>query len=154
MSGTSTSPSITKNGSSPVCGGTAQHGVTEPARALLANVEDLGELGDRAYLPQLVDRAGALEQILELERAVEVVLDRALASAGDDEYVVDAGGDRLFDHVLDDRLVHDRQHLFRLRLGGGQEPRAETRGRNDGLHLGDDLPGCEQRVERRRALLC
>ena len=35
---------------------------------------------------------------------------------------------RFLDAVLDDRLVDQRQHLFRLRLGGGKEPGAEAGG--------------------------
>ena len=56
-------------------------------------------------------------------------------------------GDRLLDHVLDDRLVDERQHLLRLRLGGGKEARAEAGGGEDGLadlaqrgHLIGSLP--------------
>ena len=40
---------------------------------------------------------------------------------------------RLLHHVLDGRLVDDRQHLLRLRLGGGEEPGAQTGGGDDGL---------------------
>ena len=43
------------------------------------------------------------------------------------------GGHRLLDPVLDDRLVDERQHLLGLRLGGGQEARAEAGGGEDGL---------------------
>ena len=43
------------------------------------------------------------------------------------------GGDGLFDRVLDDRLVDQRQHLLRLRLGGGQEAGAPAGGGEDGL---------------------
>ena len=39
----------------------------------------------------------------------------------------------LLDHVLDGRLVDDRQHLLGLRLGGRQEPGAEPGGGDDGL---------------------
>ena len=39
----------------------------------------------------------------------------------------------LLDHVLDRRLVDDRQHLLRLRLGGGEEPGAQPGGGDDGL---------------------
>ena len=42
-------------------------------------------------------------------------------------------GDGLLDAVLDDRLVHEHQHLLRLRLGGGQEAGAEPGGGEDGL---------------------
>ena len=35
------------------------------------------------------------------------------------------------DAVLNDRLVDERQHLFRLRLGGGKKAGAEAGGRED-----------------------
>ena len=54
-----------------------------------------------------------------------------LAAAGHDDDVLDAGMQRLLHAVLDDRLVDDRQHLLRLRLGGGQEPGAEPGGGKD-----------------------
>ncbi|MNC94067.1 hypothetical protein D3C83_108350 [compost metagenome] len=62
-----------------------------------------------------------------------MILDGILAAAGDDDDVVDAGGDGLLDAVLHDRLVDQRQHFLRLRLGGRQEARAEARGRKDGF---------------------
>ena len=40
---------------------------------------------------------------------------------------------RLLHHVLDGRLVDDRQHLLRLRLGGGEEAGAQPGGGDDGL---------------------
>ena len=41
--------------------------------------------------------------------------------------------DRLLDAVLNDGLIDDRQHLFRLRLGGGQKAGPETCGGEDGF---------------------
>ena len=86
------------------------------------------------------------EVVLELERAVEVVDDGALAAAGDHDHLLDPAGDRLLDAVLDRRLVDERQHLFRLRLGDRQESRAETGGGKDRLAdawhvIGDNLSG-------------
>ena len=46
------------------------------------------------------------------------------------------GGDRFLDAVLDDRLVDERQHFFRLRLGGGEKAGAETGGGKDGFSDG------------------
>ena len=68
---------------------------------------------------------------LELADPVEVVLERRLVAAGDHEHVVQAGRDGLLDDVLDGRLVDDRQHLLRHRLGRGQEAGAETGDRDD-----------------------
>ena len=45
--------------------------------------------------------------------------------------------DGFFDAVLDDRLVDEHQHLLGLRLGGGQEPRAQAGG---GKHRLADRP--------------
>ena len=62
-----------------------------------------------------------------------MILDRVLAAAGDQDDVVDAGGHRLLDAVLNDRLVDERQHFLGLRLGGRKKAGAETGGREDGL---------------------
>ena len=56
--------------------------------------------------------------------------------------LLDAGCDGFLDAVLDDRLVDEDQHLFRLRLGGGQEPRAEAGGGEDGLADGSRVHAC------------
>ena len=77
--------------------------------------------------------AACLEERLELDVDVEVVLDGVLAAAGDQDDVSMPEATRLLDAVLDDRLVHQRQHLLRLRLGGRQEAGAETGGGEDGL---------------------
>ena len=58
--------------------------VAEPERIALAHVVDVGELGRELHFLQQVVLAALLEVVLELEVAVEVVLDRALAAAGDD----------------------------------------------------------------------
>src|SRR5829696_4500398 len=96
-------------------------GVAEAERGLLADVMDLGHVGDVADQLQLVVVALVGEQLLELDRAVEVVLDGLLAAAGDDQDVLDPGPHRLLDHVLDRGLVHQRQHLLGLRLGRREE---------------------------------
>ena len=74
-----------------------QHGVTEPELLLLADVGQLGEVGDRPHLAELLDLALLLEQMLELVVEVEVVLDRALVGRGDDDDLLDTRGDGLFD---------------------------------------------------------
>ena len=109
------------------------HRVAQAERLALAHVVDVGHLGQRLDLAELVHLAPLLQVVLELEVAVEVVLEAALAAAGDDEDVLDARPHRLLDHVLDGRLVDDRQHLLGLGLGGGQEPGAETCRRDDRL---------------------
>jgi hypothetical protein len=78
---------------------------------------------------------------LKLELAVEVILDHRLVTPGDENEMLDARFARLVDHVLDQRAVDHREH----RLGGREEPRAETGdGKDrfaDGLHLVDTQRG-------------
>ena len=62
-----------------------------------------------------------------------MVLDRALVAAGDEDHLGDAGGGGLLDRVLDQRLVDDRQHLLRARLGRRQEAAAEAGDREYGF---------------------
>ncbi len=110
-----------------------QDGMPEPELLLLADVGDLRQIADVAHLAEHLDVALLLEQVLEFVRQVEVVLDGALLARGDDDDLLDARGNGLFHRVLDDRLVHQRQHLFGLRLGGGQEAGAPARSGENGL---------------------
>src|SRR5207249_3294579 len=73
----------------------AEDGVTEAERLLLSHVGDGGHLRYGLDLGQLVDLAAILEIVLELEGRVEVVLDGALVAPGDEDDLVEAGGDRL-----------------------------------------------------------
>jgi hypothetical protein len=99
----------------------------------LAHVAHRGQLGDGLDLGQLVQLSTVPQVVLELERLVEVILDRTLVAAGDNDDLGQAGGHRLLDHVLDCRLVHQGQHFLGLCLGGGQKSRAEPGRGEDGL---------------------
>ena len=105
----------------------AEHRVAQAPRLLLAHVEDLGEsrrcrarVASSASLPVASSSASSSTQrskwssIARFPRPVTMRMS------------VDAAGDGFLDDVLDDRLVDDRQHLFGLRLGERQEPRAQT----------------------------
>ena len=65
--------------------------------------------------------------------AVEVVLDGALALAGDEEHLSEPALGELFHHVLDGGLAADRQHFLGLRPGGRHEPSASPCGGDDGF---------------------
>src|SRR5207247_9061456 len=91
------------------------------------HVRDLADLGE------LIALAAGLEERLELDRHIEVIFDGVLAAAGHEDDVVDARRHRFLDAVLDDRLVDERQHLLRLRLGRRPKARAETCNGEDGL---------------------
>jgi len=73
------------------------------------------------------------EIAFELHRDVEVILDGVLPAPSHDDDVVDTRLNGLLDAVLNDRLVHQDEHFFRLRLGGGEKSSAEPGGREDGL---------------------
>ena len=62
-----------------------------------------------------------------------MILDGLLAAPGDDQDLVAAGSHRLFHPVLDDGLVHQRQHLFGLSFGGGQKAGAQAGGWENGF---------------------
>ena len=55
-----------------------------------------------------------------------MVFDGALAASGDENHFGDTGGGGFFNGVLDQRLIHHRQHFFRARFGGGKKARAKT----------------------------
>jgi hypothetical protein len=105
--------------------------VAEAERFPLAHVGEVDQVRDLADLGEQVLLAPGLEKGLELDGHVEVVLDRVLSAPGDEDDVVDARRHRFFHAVLDDRLVDERQHFLRLRLGGGQEPGTQARRRED-----------------------
>ena len=67
-----------------------QHGVAEAERLALADVGEVDHVRDLADLVELLALAARLEKRLELHRHVEVILDRVLAAAGDEDDVVDA----------------------------------------------------------------
>ena len=60
------------------------------------------------------------------ESAVEVILDRPLAAAGDKNEFSDAGRHRLFHRILNQWFIHDWKHFLRTRLGCRQKPRTQT----------------------------
>ena len=117
-----------------------EHRVTEAELFLLADVGDLGEVADVPDLAELLDLPLFLEEMLELVRQVEVVLDRPLLARGDDDDLLDAGRHGLFDRVLDDRLVDERQHFLWLRLGRREESGTPAGCREDCFSDAHDTP--------------
>src|SRR6202030_3022820 len=105
----------------------AQHGVAEAQRRRLPDVH--------ARSPARQNPAQRIEQFLlalrlqhglELGIAVEMILDGALGTAGDEHQCVGAGGERLVDRILNERLVDDREHFLRAGPGDGEESRAAS----------------------------
>ena len=119
----------------------AQHGVAEAECLGLADVDAVHALG-HGLADHLEHRrlALGLQLGLELVGLVEVILDRALGAAGDEDHVGDPRRHRLLHRVLDQRPVDDGQHLLGTRLGGRQEARTHARDRKH--RLGNLLHCC------------
>src|SRR5262245_23050225 len=85
---------------------------------------------------------------MQFVRIVEVIFDRGLAATGDEDEVLDAGGARLLDGVLDQRFVHDRQHFLGHGLGGREKAGAQPPDGEDrltyALHEGFPNPVAER----------
>lgn len=108
--------------------------MAQSQRLGLAHGDDLhvvrhGVVDRRAQI--MLALAGQL--MFQLVVVVEVVLDRLFATAGDQNDFAKTGGDRLFNHMLDHRLVDHRQHLFGDRLAGRKHAGAEAGDGNDYL---------------------
>jgi hypothetical protein len=95
----------------------------------------------RAHQGQQFLFARRFQFALQLVGGVEMVLNGALAAAGDEDHVADAGGVGLFHGVLDQWLVHHRQHLLGRCLGGRQKARAQPGDGENGLANGGLLHG-------------
>src|SRR5579885_3101000 len=111
----------------------AQYSVPQPQRLLLPHVGHVDHVRDVPHDGQQIVLRTRAQQIFQLETDVEMVLDRRLAPPGDDDDVPDVRGDRLLHGVLDDRLVHQREHFLWLGLGSRQKPRSQSRCRKHGL---------------------
>jgi hypothetical protein len=87
----------------------AEHGVAQAQRLGLPHIRAAHARGQEpAHFLQQLRLAVRLQLGLELVGLVEMVLDGALAAAGHEDEVGDAGVHRFFHRVLDERLVDDR----------------------------------------------
>ncbi len=121
-----------------------QDGVALAQGRFLTNVADVGQVRDLAHLRERAVVAFLAQEILQLKGNVKVILDGPLPPARDDDDLLNTRGHGLLDHVLNDGLIYQRQHLFGLRLGGGQESRSQPGGGENGLaDLHGKLPSGE-----------
>src|SRR3546814_9441085 len=78
-------------------------------RFLLADID-----GRSGLLPDALDRLQRLSALLhrrfKFVGDVEVILERRFATSGDEDDLLDAGFDRFFPRILDERLVDHGQH--------------------------------------------
>ena len=106
------------------------------------DVCDVHHVRDLSNHLQFLGLPAVLQVVLELERDVEVVDNGTLISARYHNDLVDAGGHRLLYPVLDDGLVDDRQHFFRLRFGGRQKTSPKPSRRKNGLANSAHISSC------------
>ena len=93
--------------------------VTKAERLLLPNADHLAKIGigGSEHVEAL---AFVVQRGLEFERLVEIVDQRRLAAAGDEDQLLDARLARLVDRILDQRTIDDRDHFLGDGLGGGE----------------------------------
>ena len=100
-------------------------------RLSLPHVVDVGEIV--GLLREREPRVVVLrrKRSLQLDVLVEVVFQRTLAAAGDEQQVIEPSGNGFFDDKLDRWLVDDGQHFLRHRFRCGQEPGSQPRRGDD-----------------------
>ena len=98
--------------------------MAQAERFFLPDVGDVDHVGYRSNDLQQVGFLALFEHFFELVADIEVVFDGLFAAAGDDDDLIAARGHGLFDAILDDGLVHEREHFFGLGLGGWQKTSA------------------------------
>ncbi|MNN30388.1 hypothetical protein D3C81_1440340 [compost metagenome] len=96
----------------------------KPLHLHLAGVREGAGIHQLAGTVEIVLLVGTTNLMLQLVADIEMVFQRPLAAPGDDRHVLQAGIPCFLNTVLDQRLVDDRQHFLRHRLGGGQKARA------------------------------
>ena len=105
----------------------AQNGMPQAQRFGLPDVDAINVLGkDIAHHPEQVFLAPCGQFAFDFIRLVEMIFDRAFVAPGDENHVRHACAHGLLHCVLDQRLVNDRHHFFRTRLGGRKKPAAHA----------------------------
>ena len=99
----------------------------------LADISNIDHVGDGADGGEHLFLALRFENMFQFEADIEVIFDGRLATPSDDNHVLNAGVQRLFNTVLDDRFIDQRQHFFGTGFRGGKETSAQPGGRKDSL---------------------
>ena len=110
-----------------------EDGVTKALRVALTNVVNVGEVGGTSDALQAHLVTLFFELYFKLKIAIEVILQRILVASGDHEYVGEPSIHGFFNHVLNDGLVYNRQHLFGKCLRRRKKPRSQTGNGNNGF---------------------
>ena len=103
-----------------------QHSMAQSHCLFLTDVGDMNHVADLPDHAKQVGFLSLLEHFFQLVADIEVIFDRSLAAARDDDDLVATGSQRLFYAILNDWFINDRQHFFWLGFGRRQEARAQT----------------------------
>ena len=117
----------------------APHGMAEALGLLLAQKQHICHIRHFPDHPCFLLFSVPQQAILQVGGIVKIVLNGRLAAVGDDQDLLDAGSDSLFDNVLQNRFVHQGQHFLGDAFGVRQQPRAESGRGDNGL---SDFHGC------------
>ena len=104
-----------------------QHCMSQSQRFFLTHVRDVNHVRNLPHHFEKVFLSLLLQNAFQFVAVVEMVFNRSLAAAGDHDYLVAAGGQRLFDAILNDGFIHQREHFLGLSLGSGKKSRAQSR---------------------------
>src|SRR5277367_110610 len=110
-----------------------ERSMAESEGFFLADVGDVNHVRNRAHDLQQVEFLTLFQHFFQLVADVKMVLNGLLATAGDDDDLVASRGHGLFHAILNNGFVHQWEHFFRLRFGGGQKAGAQSGGRKYGF---------------------
>jgi len=107
--------------------------MAQPESLLLTDVGDVDHVRNAVDNGEEFLLVAAFEEVFELEADIEVVFDGGFTAARHDNDVLNARMQRLFDAVLNDRLVDDGEHFLGHGLGGWQKTGAQPGGGKNGF---------------------
>ncbi|MCY1371844.1 hypothetical protein D9M69_590120 [compost metagenome] len=111
--------------------------MTQTQRAWLADEHAVHVIWlDVVHQLEQVGLVAPLQFVFQLESRIVVVANGPLVAPGDEDHFADAGRVGFIHRVLDQRLVHHRQHFLRDGFGGRQESGTQaTDGKNSFLNF-------------------
>lgn len=114
----------------------AQHRMPQAQWIALPHVVNSCQISGFGNQRQSVLVVLSAQDIFKFQVAVEVILQRALTTPGDEQDIVHARCYRLLNHVLNGGFIDNREHLLGRGLGSRQEPGTQSGGWHHGLaHL-------------------
>ena len=98
--------------------------IAKSARFLLPDKMDICKIRKFLTLGKKSKIAAAAQMLIEFCGNIKMILNRTFIPTGNNQDIITAGSNSLLHHILDNRFVNDRHHLFRLRLGYRKKTRA------------------------------